>query len=377
MLYGADRIEEERDILSGRLALITTPTGLCSDGTATIDALRRCCDLRLLLGPEHGVRGNLPDGEAFASGIDDASGLPMMSMYRKDSRHLPEEAFELFDTLVYDVQDVGVRFYTFISSLKNAMMDCAAKGKRVVVLDRPDPIGNVVEGTLRTADTESFVGCHDIPVRYGMTVGEFALMVKDELKLDLDLHIVKCSGLASSMMFPDWGKDWITPSPALKNWESVALYPGTCIFEGTNVSEGRGTKAPFSIIGAPYMNGSELAMEFNGLGLPGVTAAPAEYVPAASKYAGEKCQGIELKVTDAESLHSVTMGCHLLDLMRTMYPRDFGLRQYTEDAKIPFISLLAGHRLFENMDWDLKDLLVQAERDSAAFEKRRSKYVLY
>lgn len=377
MLYGADRIEEEQDALRGRLALITTPTGLCSDGTSTIDALSRRFDLRLLLGPEHGVRGNLPDGEAFAGGIDEATGLPMMSMYRRESRHLPEEAFDFFDTLVYDVQDVGVRFYTFISSLKNAMTDCAVRGRRVVVLDRPDPIGNVVEGTLRTADTESFVGCHDIPVRYGMTVGEFALMVKDELGLDLDLHIVKCSGLTSGMMFPDWGKDWVTPSPALKAWNSVVLYPGTCLFEGTNVSEGRGTKAPFSIIGAPYVDGRELAEAFSSFGLAGVSASPIEYVPAASKYACEKCEGIELKVTDARALRSVAMGYRLLDLMRTLYPKDFGLRQYTEDAKIPFISLLAGHRLFETMDWSLEDLLAGAEQDSAAFEKRRGKYVLY
>ena len=377
MFYGADRIEEEREVLRGRLALITTPTGLCSDGTTTIDALRRCCDLRLLLGPEHGVRGNLPDGEAFANGIDGETGLPMMSLYRKDSRHLPEEAFDLFDTLVYDVQDVGVRFYTFISSLKNAMTDCALRGKRVVVLDRPNPIGNRVEGTLRTAETESFVGCHDIPVRYGMTCGEFALMARDELRLDLDLHIVKCSGLAADMMFPDWGKAWITPSPALRTWESVVLYPGTCIFEGTNVSEGRGTAAPFRIIGAPYVSGTELADAFNSMRLSGVTAVPAEYVPASSKYAGEKCGGIELKVTDARALRSVAMGYRLLDLIRTLYPGDFGLRQYTEDPTIPFISLLAGHRRFEDLNWSLKELLAQAEKESAGFEKRRAKYVLY
>ena len=377
MLYGADRIEEDRNALDGRLALITTPTGLCSDGTPTIDALRRHCDLRLLLGPEHGVRGNLPDGEAFANGVDAITGLPMMSMYREDSRHLPEESFALFDTLVYDVQDVGVRFYTFISSLKNAMIDCAERGKKVVVLDRPNPIGSAVEGTLRTPDTESFVGCHDIPVRYGMTFGEFALMARDELGLNLDLHVVECSGLTQDMMFPDWGKDWITPSPALRTWQSVMLYPGTCFLEGTNVSEGRGTAAPFRIIGAPYIDGRELADAFNGLGLAGVAAAPTEFVPTGSKHAGEKCGGVELTVTDDRALRPVTMGYHLLDLLRSLYPRDFGLRQYTENARMPFISLLAGHRLFESMDWSLPELLAKAEADSAAFEQRRRKYMLY
>lgn len=379
MLFGIDRIEEEKKVLGGRLALISAPSGRTLYGESSIDKLKRTADLRLLLAPEHGVRGDIADGVPFESGIDAVSGLPMMSMYRKGSYDMPEEAFDLFDTLVYDIQDVGARFYTFISTLKHAMHQCAEHGKKVVVLDRPDPLGSLVEGSIRTPETESFLGCHDIPAVYGMTCGEFALMVKDEENLDLDLSVIRCAGYSEGMPFEKWERPWLMTSPALPDIESVRLYAMTCIFEGTNVTEGRGTSAPFRLIGAPYVKPESLAKDFNDLELPGVFASPYWFSPNWSKYQGRLCGGIRLHVTDPLALRPISAGVCLLDLFRRSYPEDFGLRQYTEQdsTDLPFISLLAGHRLFENSGWSRDEILAMYREGSEAFEERRAKYVLY
>ena len=379
MLFGIDRIEEEKKALSGRLALISAPSGRTLQGESSIDCLKRNYDLRLLLAPEHGVRGDIADGIPFDSGVDRISGLPMMSMYRKGSYDMPDEAFDFFDTLVYDIQDVGARFYTFISTLKHAMRQCAVKGKRVVVLDRPNPLGSLVEGCIRTPETASFVGCHDIPAIYGMTCGEFALMVRDEEKLDLDLTVVRCEGYSSDMVFEDWKRPWLMTSPAMPDIETVRLYAGLCLLEGTNISEGRGTAAPFRLIGAPFVKSEDFAAAFNSLELPGVFASPYWFSPNSSKYQGELCGGIRLYVTDPRTIRPLTVGVCLLDLFRCCYPDEFGLRQYTEQdtTTLPFISLLAGHRLFENSDWSLHEVLSMNREGAAAFEERRSKYVLY
>lgn len=379
MLFGIDRIEEEPKALSGRLALLSAPSGRTLKGESSIDFLKRTADLRLLLAPEHGVRGDLADGVPFESGVDAISGLPMMSMYRKGSYDMPEEAFDYFDTLVYDIQDVGARFYTFISTLKHAMRQCADHGKRLVVLDRPNPLGNLVEGCIRTPETESFVGFHDIPAIYGQTCGEFALMVKDEEKLDLDLTVIKCAGYTAGMTFEDWKRPWLMTSPAMPDIESVRLYAGLCLLEGTNVSEGRGTSAPFRLIGAPYIKAETFAKDFNAMELPGVFASPYWFTPTWSKHQGLLCGGIRIYVTDAAALRPLTVGVCLLDLLRRSYPDDFGLRQYTEQSTTsqPFISLLAGHRLFENNEWSLEEVLEMNRQGREVFEERRKKYVLY
>ena len=181
--FGIDRAAEFAPLFAGRVALITAPSGRSSDNVGSIDVLRQNFDLRLLLAPEHGVRGDMPAGALFDGGVDRVSGLPVMSMYSRDSKRLPRAALDGFDTLVYDIQDVGCRYYTFISTLKIALEDCAANGKRLVVLDRPNPLGASTEGCVLDRAVESFVGCYDIPARYGLSCGEFALMLNAEEKL--------------------------------------------------------------------------------------------------------------------------------------------------------------------------------------------------
>lgn len=375
--FGIDRVEEYKELLAGRVALITAPSGRTADNRSSIDRLKAVCNLCLLLAPEHGVRGDKGAGELFEDCVDQPSGLPMMSLYRKGSKGLSEEALARFDTLVYDIQDVGCRYYTFISTLRNAMADCARAGKRLVVLDRGNPLGGGVEGTLLQTAYRSFVGCWQLPQRYGLTCGEFARMVNAEEKIGCDLHIVPCEGLTREMTFADWGRLWVMPSLAMPRFETALLYPGTCLFEGTNWSEGRGTADPFAIVGAPGVDADKFSDAFNGLGLPGVLSTPVYFVPNASKHQGKTCGGIHLHVTDGKSLRPVELGWRLVALARTMFPDTFALLPpYTEGGK-PFISLLQGGPELEEPCRTVEQLMERQREECRAFAEKAEPYRLY
>ena len=377
VLFGIDRVGAFAHLLEGRVALITSPSGRTADNRSSIDRLKEVCDLQLLLAPEHGVRGDKGAGELFEDCIDGPSGLPMMSLYRKDSKGLSEEALARFDTLVYDIQDVGCRYYTFISTLKNAMADCAKAGKRLVVLDRPNPLGGKVEGTTLLPDCRSFVGCWEMPQRYGLTCGEFARMVNAEAHIGCDLQVVPCQGLTRDMLFSDWGRIWVMPSLGIPRFETALLYPGTCLFEGTCWSEGRGTADPFAIVGAPGVDAEAFSDAFNDLGLEGVVSTPVYFVPSSSKHKGERCGGVHLHITDEGALRPVEMGYRLLELARELFPETFGiLPPHSEGGKC-FISLLAGNRGFESEGWTAETLLRSQERDCAAFREKAEPYRLY
>lgn len=377
VLFGADRVEEYRHLFVGRTALLTGPSGRTSANTPTIDVLKACCDLRLLLAPEHGVRGDKPAGALFADEMDGESGLPVRSLYTKTSKRLSPETLGLFDTLVYDMADVGCRYYTFLSSLRYCIEDCAAAGKRLVVLDRPNPLGDRVEGGLLRQETSSFVGGYPIPVCYGLTCGELAEMMNAELGCGCDLRIVPCGGLTRGMTFRDWEHCWVMPSLGIPRFETALLYPGTCLIEGTNLSEGRGTADPFAILGAPFIRAEEFCREFNGLHCPGVEATPVYFTPTASKHQGTLCGGVQLHVTDEAGLQPAAMGVKLLDLLRRMYPGDFQFLPPVRPDGKPFISLLAGHRDFENPDWNADELINRYERESRAFRLRKAPYERY
>lgn len=375
--FGIDRIAEYKELLAGRVALITAPSGRTAGNRGSIDRLKEVCDLRLLLAPEHGVRGDKGAGELFEDCVDGPSGLPMMSLYRKGSKGLSSEALERFDTLVYDIQDVGCRYYTFISTLKNAMGDCAKAGKRLVVLDRGNPLGGRVEGTALLPGYRSFVGCWEMPQRYGLTCGEFARMVNGEEQIGCDLHVVPCQGLTREMTFCDWGRLWVMPSLAMPRFETALLYPGTCLLEGTNWSEGRGTADPFAIVGAPGVDADRLSEAFNGLRLPGVVSTPMYFVPNSSKHKGQTCGGVHLHVTDGKALRPVELGYRLLELAKTLFPETFEiLPPYSEGGK-PFISLLQGGPDLEDPRWTAEGLLERQERDCRDFMEKAEPYRLY
>lgn len=377
VLYGADRAQEYRNVFEGRVALLTGPSGRTSDNRPTIDVLKECCNLQLLLAPEHGVRGDKAAGALFEDEIDRESGLTVRSLYTKTSKRLSQETLSLFDTLVYDMADVGCRYYTFLTTLRYCIEDCAAAGKRLVVLDRPNPLGDRVEGGVLRQETESFVGGYTIPVCYGLTCGELAVMMNEELNCGCDLQVVPCGGLTRQMTFRDWGHCWVMPSVGIPRFETALLYPGTCLIEGTNLSEGRGTADPFGILGAPFIQAEEFARRFRAMKLPGVEATPVYFTPTASKHQGVLCGGIQLHIMDEKALRPVELGVRLLDLLRRIYPNDFAfLPPVRQDGK-RFISLLAGHREFENPNWNADTILARYEAESQAFQTRKKRYERY
>ena len=377
VLFGVDRVAEYRQLFVGRTALLTGPSGRTSGNRPTVEVLRDCCDLRLLLAPEHGVRGDKAAGALFSDEVDEETGLPVRSLYTKTSKRLSPETLELFDTLVYDMADVGCRYYTFLSSLRYCIEDCAAAGKRLVVLDRPNPLGDRVEGGLLRPETGSFVGGYSIPVCYGLTCGELADMMNRELGCGCDLKMVPCGGLTREMTFRDWGHYWVMPSLGIPRFETALLYPGTCLIEGTNLSEGRGTADPFAILGAPFIRAEQFSREFNAMGCPGVEATPVYFTPTTSKHQGSLCGGIHLHITHEKQLQPVELGVKLLDLLRQIYPGDFQFLPPVRPDGKPFVSLLAGHRDFEDPNWQAQAILERYRQESRAFRQRKKAYEYY
>ncbi len=275
------------DLLRLRLGLVSHPAAPLPNLTGAVDALRGAgYTLTALFGPEHGFGGAAADGALVPDARDPRSGLPVFSLYGASKEPSPQ-ALDLVDALVFDMQDVGVRFYTYLSSLFYVLQAAARQGKPVYLADRPNPLGGqVVEGGQVEAGFESFVGVVNIPIRHGMTLGELAGYMNAEYALNADLRVVKMQGWRREMWFEEPGLPWVPPSPAMPHPQTATLYPGMCLLEGCNLSLGRGTALPFEICGAPWLDGYALAEEMNALGLPGVRFRPITFTPSASHHAG-------------------------------------------------------------------------------------------
>ncbi len=372
-------LKEKMAILKGkRIGLLTNRTGLDSRLHSTIDLLNEQsgCRLTALFGPEHGIRGDGREGSAVASSVDPPTGLPVYSLYGK-TRKPTAAMLDRVDCIVVDLQDIGARYYTFISTLSLVMEACMEIDKEVVVLDRPNPIGGLVrEGNLTEPQLTSFVGLHALPNRHGLTIGELALVYKYEFGLNCPLQIVPMNGWDRSMFYHQTGFCWVQPSPNATGEDMAVLYPGMCLIEGTMLSEGRGTTRPFEVVGAPYIDGAALARRFNGLGLPGVLARPTSFVPTYAKYAGTLCRGVQIHIIDQKTVRGYRTGLSVLGLIASMYPGDFQFRgQGTHDM----FDLLAGTTKLKNMVLTnrFNDFFEQCQDASRRFGKRVAPYLFY
>ncbi len=305
----------------GKCGLITNPTGVLRNMTSTVDMLKQICDLTALFGPEHGVRGDAQaGGDVDSFYIDAATNLPVYSYYGKGLPEAEKVMLDL-DTVFFDIQDVGARFYTYQYTMTDAMIACARAGVRFVVLDRPNPIGGTtVEGTVLDRRFSSFVGRYPTATRSGMTVGEFALYINETEHIGCSLTVVPCEGWERWMDFDDTDLLFVQPSPNLPTVDTAFSYIGTCIFEATNVSEGRGTTKPFECIGAPWMDGTAL-VEAMGTE-PGVYLRPAAFTPTFSKHAGKLCRGVQLHVYDRTAYQPFATGLRLLWCMKKLCPAE-------------------------------------------------------
>lgn len=374
---GVDRLMENPEILKGkRVGLITNPTGVNAERTSIVDLFDQSDDFELtaLYGPEHGVRGDAQAGSTVSSYIDDVTGLPVYSLYGATKKPTAEMLQDV-DVLVFDIQDVGTRYYTYIYTMAYAMEAAAENGLPFVVLDRPNPQGGLrVDGPVLDSDYSSFIGLYPIPLKHGMTVGELARLFNTEYQIQADLEVIKMKGWKRSMMYEDTGLPFVMPSPNMPTTDTVNVYPATGLFEGTNLSEGRGTTKPFQLIGAPYIKAHEYANELNGLDLPGVAFRAASFTPTFSKHAGKLTHGVEVYVTDPARFESTRTGIAMIQTAHSMYPDDF------EFLANDFITKLTGNAYVKDMILEgapLEDILTKIEDERDAFLPIRKEYLLY
>lgn len=307
-----------------RVGLITNHTGRDAQGTPTAKALVEAgVKLITLFSPEHGYAG-VEDG-LVGDSTEPSLGLPVHSLYGETRRPLPEW-LEGLDTLLFDIQDVGARFYTYITTMAYCLEACAQQGLRFVVLDRPNPIGgHLVEGPPIDDDLRSFVGYLRVPIRHGMTVGEIARLHVAQESLDAQLDIVPMSGWRRRVWF-DWtGLSWVPPSPALRTLEAAIAYPGLCLLERMNLSLGRGTATPFLKVGAPWLEAEPLAEDLNTRGLQGVRFEPCEFVPTRSVHRDALCRGVAVGIVNRDLFRAVTTGLHLIDAIHRQNPVELDL----------------------------------------------------
>ncbi|MET8338293.1 DUF1343 domain-containing protein [Streptosporangium canum] len=321
---GIERLAADPGLLKGdRIGLITNPTGVLPDLTPGATALRSAeVPLTALFSPEHGMRGTAQAGSGEREGLDPSTGLPVFDTYDKDGRALDDlVASSGVDTLLFDISDIGTRFYTYVWTMHDLIASAARLGLRFAVLDRPNPLGGTVaEGPLLDPAYASFVGRAAVPVRHGLTAGELALSVNRAI--GADLRVITAEGWRRDMPFEATGLPWVMPSVNMPTGETALVYPGTGLFEGTNLSEGRGTTRPFELIGAPYLDG-RFAAGLNGLGLPGVRFRDTWFTPTFHKHAGVAVRGVQLHVHDRRSFRPVLTALSMLHLARTLHPEDF------------------------------------------------------
>ena len=374
VLTGIDVLVRDgfRQLAGRKVGLITNHTGRSRDGQSTVQLLHDAKGLQLaaLFSPEHGFEGKL-DVSKIGDTKDASTGLKVHSLYG-ETRRPTAAMLEDIDTIVFDIQDIGARFYTYVSTMGEAMQAAAEHKKRFVVLDRPNPIGGVaVAGPMLDRGQESFVGFHRLPVRHGMTIGELGRLFKAELKLDLDLEVIQCEGWRRADTWDATGLVWINPSPNMRSLTQALLYPGIGLMETTNVSVGRGTDTPFELLGAPWLDGRKLAAELASRGIPGVTFVPIRFTPTSSKFADKECGGVNIAITHRERFEPLRTGFEIAAALRKLYPDDWETK--------PYARLLGnGETLKAVQDGKSADEILEVAREGVSdFLRRRQSHLLY
>ncbi|MBI4854251.1 MAG: DUF1343 domain-containing protein [Acidobacteria bacterium] len=368
-----------------RVGLIVNPASINQKFEHAADVFYHSKEINLttLFGPQHGIRGETQDNMIEWEGFSDRrTGLPVYSLYG-ETRIPTEEMLKNIDVLVFDVQDVGTRVYTFIYTMAYAMQACKKYDKRMVVLDRPNPIGGqLVEGNVLESEFASFVGLFPIAMRHGMTVGELAKMFNEAFEIKCKLDVVPMSGWKRSMWWDETKINWILPSPNMPTLDTAIVYPGMVIFEGTLVSEGRGTTRPFELIGAPYIDAYELTSKLNSLNLPGVYFRPNYYQPTFHKHVGKLCGGLQLHVLDRQKYKSVITAVAILSTIYYLYTDKFQWKQppyeYIHD-KLPIDVIFGSDKVRKQIEAGISiDEIEASWKESVdSFIKLREKYLIY
>ncbi len=383
---GAEVLLSSRmEVLRGkRVGVVCNHTSVLPDGTHLVDTLlRRGVNITVLFGPEHGIRGDVPPGRAVEQGKDPRTGLPVYSLYGGTRKPGPEVLSKV-DLILFDIQDVGARFYTYASTMAYVMEAAADNGKTFVVLDRPNPINGVsIEGPVLDLRLISFVGLFPIPVRHGLTLGELARMIVGEGYINpstVDLVVIPMQGWKRSMWYDQTGLPWVAPSPNIKTLATATVYPGTCFLEATNISEGRGTGKPFENIGAPGLDAERVIAALEEAQLPGVRFVPIRFTPRPDsvaapdpKFKNTACRGIEIRVTDRTKFKPVLTGVMLLGALKRLYPRKFVVKEGLLDH------LTGDEIISQRLEQEKlgRDVFITFGTEMAQYARLRRKYLLY
>lgn len=376
---GIDVLKGNSGIIKGsNIGLITNHTGVDGNLKSTIDIVNEIGKLKCLFSPEHGVRGNFQAGVHVPDYVDDKTGVTVYSLYGK-TKMPTEYMLKDIDIILFDMQDVGARYYTYLYTMAYAMQAAKKFDKKFIVLDRPNPIGGIqVEGNILDSEFSSFVGMYPIPVRYGLTIGELAALINKEFDIDCDLEVIKLENWDRNMYYDDTLLNFIAPSPNIPTVDSAILYIGTCLFEGTNISEGRGTTLPFQIIGAPWIDCYKLADQLNELNLEGVIFRPHYFTPTFSKYQGELCQGIQIHITNRGTIRPFEVGVNIVYNIYKNYREFEFISPKNERGKFSFDLLAGTDELREAIiNGTIDEYLAKCKNEVMQFESTRKDYMLY
>ncbi|MGM7701841.1 exo-beta-N-acetylmuramidase NamZ family protein [Pseudalkalibacillus sp. Hm43] len=362
-----------------KIGMILNHTSVTPSMDLSIDVLiEQGYDIVALFSPEHGLRGHVKEGQHISHETDPRTGLPVYSLYGKN-KVPPDDWLKDIDVLLFDIQDLGVRFYTYIYTLANCMQVAGRLGKEFVVLDRPNPItGTRVEGNPLDLNFASFIGNYNLPIRHGMTVGELAAYINEEFGFNADLKVIKMEDWKREMWFDETSFQWTPPSPNAPSLDMAIVYPGTCFFEGTNVSEGRGTTKPFEWIGAPWINSFEWKKRLSTYSLEGVQFRETVFQPTTSKYEGETCFGLQVHVTDRETFQPVKTACAMMESLIQLHPEEFSWIQLKDGRyMVDLILGTDGFRFALEQQSPLIQWLEREEEQLETFKVKREKYLLY
>ena len=383
---GADKIVDyAKELGDLRLGILANKASLLSNGESLVESLCKHADFNVtaLFGPEHGLFMNAEYMYSVDSSVHPELGIPVFSLYSENFESLSptKEMLEKIDVLICDLPDVGSRYYTYVWTLVLCMKECAKYGKKVVVCDRPNPINGVsIEGSGIKQGFESFVGLYSLPNRHGMTIGEIAKYINEKYEIGADLEIIKMSNWVRKMFMSDTGLKWVNPSPNMRSLNTAILYPGMCLLEGTNVSEGRGTDTPFEIIGAPFIDSEELVSEIEKLNLIGLKVAPTSFIPMNDKHMGKICNGVRWVITDENKANSYLAGLATIWAVNKLY-KDNGFKwretPYEFVSDKPAIDLLTGSDYFRNNINDDFESIVKLSIPDEDFLKERKSYLFY
>lgn len=369
-----------------RVGVIANHTSLLSNGEHLVDYLFESKKVKVVaaFGPEHGFRGKAPAGEKIETTIDEKTGIPVYSLYGKINKPTTEMLRDI-DVLIYDIQDVGARFYTYISTLYLCLEAATENDIEFIVCDRPNPIGGeVVDGPIVKKEFESFVGIAPLPIQHGMTIGELALyyndLINQKTKKSAKLTVIEIEGWKRNILFPETGLNWISPSPNIVDFWTAMIYPGTCLLEATNVSEGRGTWRPFQVIGAPFINSEELIQELEKLNFKSIYFSPLQFTPVDiegmaknPKFKNQVCNGIRIQIETTQDFYPVQFGLAFVSTLKKLYPNDFQINTARMNR------LVGDDKITEmlNNGVDYLDILKYYQNELNQFKQLRTKYLLY